>query len=118
MNLCENCRNGQLEMCQYFKENYLESGRAVRSCPEFDPDQTEMDVIELGKHKGKIRMVAGRAVRKAAAGERVMLLSSYQAAAAERMLQTMMDCGVGKKVLSVSIAMDGGGEIVIGGAKG
>ena len=118
MNLCENCRKGQLEMCPYFKEHFLESGQTVRSCPEFDPAQTEMEVIHLGRAKGKIRLVAGRAVRKAAAGERVLLLSSYQAAAAERMLQTMMDCGVGEKVLSVSIALDGGGEIVIGGTKG
>lgn len=118
MTLCENCRKGQLEMCPYFKEHYLESGKAVCSCPEFDPDQMELDVIDLGRSKGKVRLVAGRVIRKAASGERVMLLSSFQAAAADRVLQAMMDCGVGKRVRAVSITLDGGGEIVIGGTKG
>lgn len=41
MNLCECCARGQLEMCSYFRENFLESGGAVRNCPEFEPEEAE-----------------------------------------------------------------------------
>lgn len=36
--LCERCRNGKLEICKYFVENYLEDGGAVVRCPKFEED--------------------------------------------------------------------------------
>ena len=47
VNLCECCARGQLEMCSYFRENFLESGGAVRDCPEFEPEEAEgMDICQ------------------------------------------------------------------------
>lgn len=39
MSLCETCSKGQLEMCPYFKEHFLESMAAVRNCPEYEEDK-------------------------------------------------------------------------------
>lgn len=47
MYLCEYCKKGQLEMCPYFRENFLESGAAVRSCPEFEEDVEEVSLFEF-----------------------------------------------------------------------
>ena len=41
MYLCETCSKGQLEMCPYFKEHFLEKETAVRSCPEYEEDKEE-----------------------------------------------------------------------------
>lgn len=36
MYLCEYCEEGQLEMCEYFKEHFLGKGcPAVTACPKF-----------------------------------------------------------------------------------
>lgn len=43
MYLCEYCKKGQLEMCSYFREHFLEGDAAVRSCPEFEEDTNEED---------------------------------------------------------------------------
>lgn len=42
MYLCEICQEGQLEMCEYFLENFLEDGcGAVVSCPKFKERKCE-----------------------------------------------------------------------------
>lgn len=41
MYLCETCSKGQLEMCPYFKEHFLESMTTVKSCPEYEEDKEE-----------------------------------------------------------------------------
>lgn len=38
MYLCEYCEEGQLEMCQYFKEHFLE-----RDCPKFKERKEDED---------------------------------------------------------------------------
>lgn len=44
MYLCEYCEEGQLEMCQYFKEHFLESECPnVTSCPKFKERKNEDD---------------------------------------------------------------------------
>ena len=48
MYLCETCRKGQVEMCPYFKEHFLESGTAVRKCPEYE-EEIENDCIGEGR---------------------------------------------------------------------
>lgn len=35
MYLCNYCQKGQLEMCQYFKEHFLEFEGIVTECPEY-----------------------------------------------------------------------------------
>lgn len=41
MTICNYCAEGQQEMCEYFREHYLEDdGGAVEDCPRFSP-QTE-----------------------------------------------------------------------------
>ncbi len=42
MYLCEYCEEGQMEMCQYFKEHFLESESPnVKSCPNFKERKNE-----------------------------------------------------------------------------
>ena len=44
MYLCEYCEEGQLEMCQYFKEHFLETEcPAVTACPKFKERKQEDD---------------------------------------------------------------------------
>lgn len=45
MSLCEYCEKGQLEMCRYFRENFLEQGTAVHSCPEFEKMEPEEEEL-------------------------------------------------------------------------
>lgn len=45
MYLCESCRKGQLEMCPYFKEHFLEEDGRVTVCPAYEPDE-ETDEME------------------------------------------------------------------------
>ena len=57
-----------------------------------------------------------RCVKKAMAGERVMVLSRYKAEQAERLLRAFVaEDALRNKVASVHICMENGGEIVIGG---
>lgn len=40
MFLCERCQKGREEMCQYFKEHFLEDeSGAVVSCPEYQEEE-------------------------------------------------------------------------------
>lgn len=48
MYLCENCSKGRYEMCPYFKEHFLESGTAVRKCPEYE-EEIENDCVGEGR---------------------------------------------------------------------
>lgn len=44
MYLCDYCEKGQLEMCQYFRENFLESENPrVTQCPEFKEMEDKND---------------------------------------------------------------------------
>ena len=44
MYLCEYCEEGQLEMCQYFKEHFLERDcPAVTACPKFKERKEDED---------------------------------------------------------------------------
>lgn len=116
MYLCEICEEGQLEMCEYFREHFLESGERVRSCPKFRPDEHGQAVIMDGERLGKLRLLDSRCVKKAMAGERVMVLSRYKAEQAERLLRAFVaEDALRNKVASVHICMENGGEIVIGG---
>lgn len=116
MSLCEICGEGKLEMCQYFKENFLEIGGPVKDCPKFwpDPEEVHVEVLETGR-AGKTQILASRTVRKAMAGERVMLLSAYKAAQAERLMRAIADSNIQDQVASVRICLRNGGEIWIGG---
>lgn len=44
MAICDFCKKGQYEMCEYFKEHYLEDGGPVKDCPEFEEDEGEVNV--------------------------------------------------------------------------
>lgn len=116
MSLCEYCEKGQLEMCAYFKEHFLESGTAVRSCPAFEPETDgEMEVLKGSVNEGKVRILTSRCIRKAMAGERVMLLTAYKAAQAGTLLETIAASELKNSIASVCIDFHNGGEIVIGG---
>lgn len=39
--LCQRCAKGQLEICQYFLENFVEDYTAITKCPEFEEDAEE-----------------------------------------------------------------------------
>ena len=39
MSLCEFCSEGQLEMCDYYREHFLESGGTVKECPKFKEEE-------------------------------------------------------------------------------
>lgn len=41
MYLCETCEKGKLEMCEYFKEHFLEREMPVRKCPEYVEEKAE-----------------------------------------------------------------------------
>lgn len=44
MYLCEYCEEGQLEMCEYFKEHFLERDcPAVTACPKFRERKEDED---------------------------------------------------------------------------
>lgn len=115
MSLCEVCGEGQTKMCEYFKEHFLENGTAVHSCPKFwydgDDDVERMDV----RRSGKVQILTCRSLRKAMAGERVMMITSYKAAQAERLLNVIADSDLKEQVASVHVCFKGGGEIWIGG---
>lgn len=116
MYLCEVCEEGKLEMCQYFKEHFLESGAAVTSCPKFRPDSEEVHVEVMNPVRAdKVRILTCRTMRKALAGERVLLLTNYKAAQAERLLRAIAESDLKGKVASVQVNLQGGGEIWIGG---
>lgn len=116
MYLCEVCEEGKLEMCQYFKEHFLESGAAVTSCPKFRPelDGEEMRIMSPVR-ADKVRILTCGTMRKALDGERVLLLTSYKAAQAERLLRAIAESDLKGKVASVQVNLQGGGEIWIGG---
>ena len=118
MNLCERCKKGQLEMCEHFRENYLESGQSVRNCPKFEADRDEVEVIDVNRRAGKIRLVAGQAIRKALSGERIMMLTSCPAETGAAMMRAVFDWEFGDQMNGVTMVFDGGGEIVIGGEEG
>lgn len=116
MYLCEYCEEGKLEMCEYFKEHFLESGKQVNDCPKFRPEETGVEVIQAGSARAdKVRILTCRSMRKALAGERVMLLTGYKAAQGERLMRAIADSDMKDKVASVHITFQGGGEIWIGG---
>ena len=116
MYLCEICEEVQLEMCDYFREHFLERGGRVKSCPKFRPNEDEPGVVYNGDRIGQIRLLDSRCVKKAMAGERVMVLSRYKAEQAERLLRAFVaEDALRNKVASVHICLENGGEIVIGG---
>ena len=115
MSLCEVCGEGQLEMCECFKEHFLESGRKVVDCPKFYFSDNG-NVETLGPVRSdKVRVLTRRSLRKAMAGGRVMLLAGYKTAQAERLLRAIGDSDVKDQVASVHVQFKNGGEIWIGG---
>lgn len=46
MYLCNYCRKGQVEMCLYFKEHFLEECEAVKECPEFEEEIEELSLFD------------------------------------------------------------------------
>lgn len=116
MNLCEICGEGKLEMCQYFKEHYLESGAAVKDCPKFRPDEEQQEVqIMRPIRADSVRIMSSRSVRKALAGARVMLLTACKAEQGSRLIRAIAESNMKNRVASVHICFHGGGEIWIGG---
>lgn len=47
MYLCNYCKRGQLEMCQYYMEHFLEAEDTVTDCPAFeeDPEAVEEEPV-------------------------------------------------------------------------
>jgi len=116
MSLCEVCQEGQLEMCEYFKEHFLESGKAVYDCPEFRyADNGTVEVLRGEARVDKVRILASRSIRKAMAGERVLMLTAYKTAQAERLLRAIEDSELKEQVASVHVHFKNGGEVWIGG---
>lgn len=113
--LCEECAKGQLEMCPYFKEHFLESGPAVRSCPEFTPEDPTWVEVMQGYEYEKAKILTSRCVQKAMAGERAMLLTHRKAKHARALLSALEDLEAKIRVTAVHICLENGGEIVIGG---
>lgn len=116
MSLCEFCEEGQLEMCDYFKEHFLESGAAVRNCPKFRAEMTAVEVIQGECSSGKMRIQNSRCIQEAAAGEHVLVLTKYPAAHGRSLLDAVADSALKGKIASIHIDFVNGGEIVIGGA--
>ena len=116
MSLCEFCEEGQLEMCDYFKEHFLESGAAVRNCPKFRAEMTAVEVIRGGYSSGEMRIQNSRCIQEAAAGEHVLVLTKYPAAHGCSLLDAVADSVLKEKLASIHINFVNGGEIAIGGA--
>lgn len=118
MNECEICQEGHLEMCEWYRKNYMEKGGPVHGCPKFLPDPEQvMDVVRNARG-GQVRILNSRSIRKAEEGERVMLLTKYRTALAEQLLRVLEDTGKELEVASVCVALRSGGEIWIGGMQG
>ena len=116
MSLCEYCDEGKLEMCDFYRQNFLESGAPVRNCPVFRPEENEnIEVLRAEARSGKVRILTSRCMRKAMAGERVMLLTAYKAAQARGILGAIAESELKGKISSIHIEFCNGGEIVIGG---
>ena len=115
MFLCEICEEGQTEMCEYFKEHYLESGKAVRSCPKFSPQEdVDVEVIE-NRSAAKVVILSARTVRMAMDGKQVLILTKYKGAQSERVLNELKERGMQEEITDVTIRLKSGGEIVIRG---
>ena len=116
MNLCEICEKGMAEMCPYFKEHFLESGAAVRSCPEFEAEKdSDVELLRGARSAGAARILTSRCVKKAMAGERVLILTGHKAVHGETILRAVGDSELKNKVSAVHICFENGGQIVIGG---
>ena len=117
MSLCEFCEEGQLEMCDYFKEHFLESGAAVRNCPKFRAEKSAaVEEIQGECSCGKMRIQNSRCIRQAEAGGRVLVLAKYPVAQGCGLLNAIADSELKDKVAAIHIDFVNGGEIVIGGA--
>lgn len=116
MSLCEFCEEGQLEMCDYFKEHFLESGAAVRNCPKFRVEMETVEIVQGEYRNGKIQIQNSRCIQEAAAGERVLVLTKYPAAHGCSLLNEIAVSALKGKIASIHIDFVNGGEIMIGGA--
>ena len=116
MYLCEICGKGQEEMCPYFREHFLEHAATVRCCPEFEPDpDSDMEYRVGAVSAGALRVLTSRCMKKAQAGERVMVMTKYKAAHGEALLRAICESDARELVGAVHICFSNGGEIVIGG---
>lgn len=116
MSLCELCGEGKVEMCEYFKENFLESGEKVASCPKFWPEKDgSVEVVEITR-ADKVRVITSRSIRKAMSGERVLMLTKFKTAQADLLMQEIEESDAKKQVASVRVHFKNGGEVWIGGA--
>ena len=106
--LCENCRKGQLEMCQYFKEHFLEEGNRVVRCPAFEPQ--EDTVVLSGKYYG-----AAAAALHFAKDKRVFIDTDDPVGFIRMLLQEMNRLQREDTMWSMVARLKDGGEIVIGG---
>ena len=110
MYLCESCAKGQIEMCPYFRENFLESGELVRECPEFEAEAS--DGVEVVLRNCHVEKTGGPGDRCA---EQTIILTVNPVEHAESLLQSLKEKILWSEVNALRICFETGEEIVIGG---